>query len=94
MQSGTVANRVRIHSFGADGHNRLDSVSMTCAYLGTRLGTRTYGRFGRAGVCAPIVALFTAPSLLRHLGVRPAPAREPAVRRTGSAACRPPGGAG
>ncbi|MFF8423722.1 MFS transporter [Streptomyces sp. NPDC016566] len=93
MQSGMVANQVRIYALGGEVRSRLSTAYMTCAYLGgslgSWLGTRAYGRFGWAGVCA-LVALLTALGLLRHLGRF----RAPAVRRTGSAGRRPPGSSG
>ncbi|MFF7753982.1 MFS transporter [Streptomyces sp. NPDC007971] len=73
MQSGMVANQVRIYALGTDARSRLTTAYMTCAYLGgslgSWLGTRAYGRFGWAGVCA-LVALLTAVGLLRHLAAR------------------------
>ncbi|MFI1366517.1 MFS transporter [Streptomyces griseochromogenes] len=74
MQSGMVANQVRIYGLGADVRSRLNTAYMTCAYLGggagTWLGTRAYGHFGWTGVCA-LVALLASAGLLRHLGMRP-----------------------
>ncbi|KUL20588.1 MFS transporter [Streptomyces regalis] len=79
MQSGMVANQVRIYGLGADVRSRLSTAYMTCAYLGgtvgSWLGARAYGRFGWSGVCV-LVAALTAVALARHLltRVRPLPA--------------------
>jgi predicted MFS family arabinose efflux permease len=81
MQSGMVANQVRIYGLGADVRSRLNTAYMTCAYLGgtvgSWLGAHAYARFGWSGVCA-LVAALTAVALVRHLFPRvrrrPAPA--------------------
>ncbi|MER7406455.1 MFS transporter [Streptomyces sp. NPDC000070] len=69
MQSGMVANTVRIQGLRAQVRSRLTTAYMTCAYLGgaigSWLGTRAYGRFGWLGVCA-LVAALTAAALARH----------------------------
>ncbi|WP_128434966.1 MFS transporter [Streptomyces cyaneus] len=74
MQSGMVANQVRIYGLGADVRSRLNTAYMTCAYLGgtvgSWLGARAYGRFGWTGVCA-LVAGLTAVALARHLSSPP-----------------------
>jgi predicted MFS family arabinose efflux permease len=71
MQSGMVANTVRIQGLRAEVRSRLTTAYMTCAYLGgavgSWLGTRAYGRFGWLGVCA-LVAALTAVALTRHRG--------------------------
>ncbi|MEU0384737.1 MFS transporter [Streptomyces chartreusis] len=71
MQSGMVANTVRIQALRAEVRSRLTTAYMTCAYLGgavgSWLGTRAYGRFGWLGVCA-LVAALTAVTLARHRG--------------------------
>ncbi|MFC5213793.1 MFS transporter [Streptomyces coerulescens] len=91
MQSGQVANQVRIYGLGADVRSRLNTAYMTCAYLGgtagSWLGARAYGRFGWPGVCA-LVAVLTGVALGRHLlhvltGVRPLPAPAAASERAG-----------
>ncbi|CAL9643699.1 putative transporter [Streptomyces sp. enrichment culture] len=50
MQSGMVANTVRIQALRAEVRSRLTTAYMTCAYLGgaagSWLGTRAYARFG------------------------------------------------
>ncbi|MCI3274280.1 MFS transporter [Streptomyces cylindrosporus] len=73
MQSGMVANQVRIYALAADVRSRLNTAYMTCAYLGgtagSWLGARAYARFGWSGVCAVVGAL-TAVALLRHLTAR------------------------
>ncbi|MGK5695782.1 MFS transporter [Streptomyces sp. URMC 128] len=69
MQSGMVANTVRIQALRAEVRSRLTTAYMTCAYLGgavgSWLGLRAYGRFGWLGVCA-LVAALTAVALARH----------------------------
>ncbi|MFI7015162.1 MFS transporter [Streptomyces sp. NPDC050164] len=69
MQSGMVANTVRIQGLRAQVRSRLTTAYMTCAYLGgavgSWLGMRAYGRFGWLGVCA-LVAALTAVALARH----------------------------
>ncbi|MFE5812353.1 MFS transporter [Streptomyces sp. NPDC056479] len=81
MQSGMVANQVRIYDLGADVRSRLNTAYMTCAYLGgtagSWLGARAYGRFGWTGVCA-LVAGLTAVALTRHLVTRFRPLPAPA----------------
>ncbi|MFE6199876.1 MFS transporter [Streptomyces sp. NPDC057838] len=71
MQSGMVANTVRIQALRAEVRSRLTTAYMTCAYLGgaagSWLGTRAYARFGWPGVCA-LVAALTAVALARHRG--------------------------
>ncbi|MFC8088612.1 MFS transporter [Streptomyces sp. NPDC057301] len=73
MQSGMVANTVRIYGLGADVRSRLNTAYMTCAYLGgtagSWLGARAYGRFGWTGVSA-LVATLTAVAVARHLSRR------------------------
>ncbi|MGW6731038.1 MFS transporter [Streptomyces sp. NPDC055013] len=92
MQSGMVANTVRIYGLGADVRGRLNTAYMTCVYLGgtagSWLGVRAYGRFGWTGVYA-LVATLTAVAVARHASRRnavtvpcaptsPAPAPAPA----------------
>ncbi|MFF5521618.1 MFS transporter [Streptomyces coeruleorubidus] len=71
MQSGMVANTVRIQALRAEVRSRLTTAFMTCAYLGgavgSWLGMCAYGRFGWLGVCA-LVAALTAVALVRHRG--------------------------
>jgi predicted MFS family arabinose efflux permease len=70
MQSGMVANQVRIYALGTEAAGRIKTVYMTGAYLaggvGSWLGTRTYAVFGWTGVCA-LVALLAGLALARHL---------------------------
>ncbi|MET9836126.1 MFS transporter [Streptomyces sp. NPDC006385] len=84
MQSGMVANQVRIYDLGGDVRSRLNTAYMTCVYLGgtagSWLGAGAYGRFGWTGVCA-LVAAFTAVALARHLIPRPRPLPAPASSR-------------
>ncbi|WP_051927095.1 MFS transporter [Streptomyces durhamensis] len=84
MQSGMVANQVRVYALAADVRSRLNTAYMTCAYLGgglgSWLGTRAYAGHGWSGVCA-LVAVSAGLGLVRHLGVR-------AGRRTNAAGGR------
>ncbi|GCD48098.1 MFS transporter [Streptomyces paromomycinus] len=70
MQSGMVANQVRVYALRADARSRLNTAYMTCAYLGgsagSWLGVRVWSRAGWRGVCA-LVALLAALALARHL---------------------------
>lgn len=91
MQSGMVANQVRIYALGAAVRSRLNTAYMNCAYLGGSLGSwlgaRAYAGCGWVGVCG-LVALLTALGLARHL----AAAR--AARRTAAGPAGPRPGAG
>ncbi|MGW3206303.1 MFS transporter [Streptomyces sp. NPDC001135] len=73
MQSGMVANQVRVYALAADVRSRLNTAYMTCAYLGGSLGSwlgaRAYAWHGWSGVCG-LVALLTGLGLVRHLGAR------------------------
>ncbi|MFG1928058.1 MFS transporter [Cryptosporangium sp. NPDC048952] len=68
MQSGMVANQVRIYALRPDARARLNTAYMTCAYLGgaggSALGLRAYGQFGWHGVCG-LVALLAGIALTR-----------------------------
>ncbi len=79
MQSGMVANLVRIYALRPEARSRLSTAYMTCAYLGGSLGSwigaRAYAGAGWLGVCAA-VALLAAAALARHLA--------PRTRRRGS----------
>ncbi|MGW2486177.1 MFS transporter [Streptomyces sp. NPDC001606] len=70
MQSGMVANQVRVYGIAAGVRSRLNTAYMTCAYLGgslgSWLGTRAYAHFGWTGVCG-LVALLTLAALSRQL---------------------------
>ncbi|WP_443333150.1 MFS transporter [Streptomyces sp. CB03234] len=70
MQSGMIANQVRIWALRADVRSRLNTAYMMCAFLGGGLGswaaTRAYTRFGWPGVCALIAALASL-ALSRHV---------------------------
>lgn len=61
MQSGMVANLVRIYALRPDARARLNTAYMTCAYLGgaggSAWGLRVYGWFGWLGVCGLLAAL-------------------------------------
>jgi predicted MFS family arabinose efflux permease len=79
MQAGMAANQVRLYALRPQVRNRLNTVYMTCAYLGGSLGSwlgvRTYGRFGWPALCG-LVALLAVPALahllLRRATIRPA----------------------
>jgi predicted MFS family arabinose efflux permease len=70
MQSGMVANQVRIYALDAAARSRLNTAYMTCAYLGGAVGSwvglQTYARFGWLGVCTQ-AALLAAVPLVRLL---------------------------
>ncbi|MFK4071808.1 MFS transporter [Streptomyces sp. NPDC029674] len=70
MQSGTVANQVRIFGLSDRARARLNTAYMTCAYLGGSVGSwlsvDAYGAFGWTGVCG-LVSLLAALALARHL---------------------------
>lgn len=70
MQSGMVANQVRIYALGPGVLSRLNTAYMTCAFLGgglgSWLGTLAYARLRWPGVCA-LVAALCALALARHL---------------------------
>jgi predicted MFS family arabinose efflux permease len=78
MQSGMVANQVRIYTLRPEARSRLNTAYMTCAYLGgglgSWLGARAYAHFGWLGVCA-VLALLAATALARHLASTPAAGR-------------------
>ncbi|MFD4629089.1 MFS transporter [Streptomyces sp. NPDC058284] len=85
MQSGTVANQVRIFGLSDEARARLNTAYMTCAYLGGSVGSwlsvRAYGAFGWPGVCG-LVALMTALALARHLAHLRGAGRAPRTPRT------------
>ncbi|MEW1838994.1 MFS transporter [Nonomuraea angiospora] len=66
MQSGMVANQVRIYSLRPDARSRLNTAYMACTYVGgsvgSWLGIGAYGQAGWPGVCV-LVALVTALAL-------------------------------
>lgn len=70
MQSGMVANQVRIYGLDREVLSRLNTAYMTCAYVGGSLGSwagvRAYAAFGWSGVCV-LLALLTSAALVRHL---------------------------
>ncbi|MGA4845851.1 MFS transporter [Streptomyces sp. G5(2025)] len=70
MQSGMIANQVRIFALSDAARARLNTAYMTCGYLGggigSWLGARSYGTFGWRGVCG-LVAVLAALALARHL---------------------------
>jgi predicted MFS family arabinose efflux permease len=77
MQSGMIANQVRIFALRPGARSMLNSAYMTCAYAGgaagSWLGAAGYGRAGWPGVCAAAAAL-TGLALGRHLLRRRRPA--------------------
>lgn len=79
MQSGMVANQVRIYALGTQTAGRANTAYMTVAYMaggvGSWLGTRAYLVSGWTGVCV-LVALLAGLALARHL----TPARTTATR--------------
>ncbi|MEU6665721.1 MFS transporter [Streptomyces sp. NPDC046727] len=85
MQSGMVANQVRVYAVGPGRHSRLNTAYMTCAYLGgsagSWLGTRAYAWCGWSGVCGLVVLLTT-------LGPVRQPARHVTARRSRPASAR------
>lgn len=70
MQSGMVANQVRIFALRPRLRGRLNTAYLMCAFLGggagSWLGTRAYTGFGWPGVCV-LVALLGCLALARHL---------------------------
>ncbi|MEU6823392.1 MFS transporter [Streptomyces atriruber] len=70
MQSGTVANQVRIFGLSDEARARLNTAYMTCAYVGGSIGSwlsvQAYGAFGWSGVCG-LVALLATLALTRHV---------------------------
>ncbi|MFJ3338709.1 MFS transporter, partial [Streptomyces sp. NPDC086766] len=70
MQSGMVANQVRVYALRTDARSRLNTAYMTCAYLGgstgSWLGIHVWSQAGWWGVCV-LVALLAALALARHL---------------------------
>ncbi|MEV7193778.1 MFS transporter [Streptomyces sp. NPDC093510] len=84
MQSGTVANQVRIFGLSDQARARLNTAYMTCAYLGGSVGSwlavHAYGAFGWPGVCG-LVALLAASALVRHVAHLRGAGREPVTLR-------------
>lgn len=82
MQSGMVANQVRIYAISDNARSRLNTAYMTCAYtggaLGSWLGLRCYATFGWPGVCVLVATLAAVP--LTHITVTRA--RRATVTRT------------
>jgi predicted MFS family arabinose efflux permease len=70
VQSGMVANQVRIYTLRPLARARLNTAYMTCGYIGgtigSWLGARAYAHLGWAGV-ALLVALLTAAAVIHHL---------------------------
>ncbi|MFD0575028.1 MFS transporter [Dactylosporangium darangshiense] len=82
MQSGMVANHVRIYALHPEARGRLNTAYMTCAYLGGSLGSwlgaSAYGYVGWLGVCA-VLALLAAAALAGHMVSTVATRWRPAV---------------
>ncbi|RKT82644.1 Predicted arabinose efflux permease, MFS family [Saccharopolyspora antimicrobica] len=70
MQSGMVANQVRIYALRPEVRSRLNTAYMTCAFLGgsagSWLGVRAFAQFGWPGVSG-LVALLAGTALTGHL---------------------------
>ncbi|WP_031077147.1 MFS transporter, partial [Streptomyces sp. NRRL S-118] len=70
MQSGMVANQVRIWALRPEARSRLNTAYMVCAFLGGGFGswaaTRAYTHVGWPGVSA-LVAVLAGLGLARHL---------------------------
>jgi len=70
MQSGQVANQMRVFGLRPDARARLNTAYMTCAFLGgsagSLLGVRAYDSVGWLGVCG-LIAVLSAIALARHL---------------------------
>ncbi|WP_399935839.1 MFS transporter [Streptomyces kanamyceticus] len=70
MQSGMIANQVRIFALSDEARSRLNTAYMTCGYLGgsigSWLGAHAYDTFGWPGVCG-LVTLLASLALTRHL---------------------------
>ncbi|GAA2078726.1 MFS transporter [Streptomyces albiaxialis] len=70
MQSGTIANTVRLYGLRPEIRSRLTTAFMTCSYLGgtvgSWLGARTYAAVGWWGVCA-LVALAALAAAVRQV---------------------------
>lgn len=64
MQSGMVANQVRIFALSSEARSRLNTAYMTCAFIGgaagSSLGALAYATWGWAGVCALVAVLGAA----------------------------------
>ncbi|WP_091107982.1 MFS transporter [Micromonospora citrea] len=90
MQSGMVANQVRIYALRPDARSRLNTAYMTCAYLGGSLGSwvgaPAYARLGWLGVCG-LLTLLAAAALAHHLTTAPSGGHpRPRPRRPAAAA--------
>jgi predicted MFS family arabinose efflux permease len=70
MQSGMIANQVRIFMLRPEAYSQFTTAYMSCAYLGgsagSWLGAQAYGRHGWIGPCA-LVAALAAAALSMHL---------------------------
>ncbi len=85
MQSGMVANQVRIYTLRAEVRSRLSTAYMTCAYLGGSLGSwagaHAYGLAGWPAVSALLALLAAFPGGDLLLRRRRAALRETAPRK-------------
>ncbi|MGG8405565.1 MFS transporter [Streptomyces sp. 12297] len=70
MQSGMIANQVRIFALRPEARSRCNTAYMVCAFLGGAAGSwcgvQAYGAFGWPGVCA-LIATLGGLALARHL---------------------------
>ncbi|WP_349239298.1 MFS transporter [Streptomyces sp. CC224B] len=72
MQTGMIANQVRIFALSDEARSRLNTAYMTCAFVGgaagSSLGALAYTAFGWSGVCGLIAALtlVTVPTAARR----------------------------
>nr|WP_189173133.1 MFS transporter [Streptomyces lasiicapitis] len=73
MQSGMVANQVRIFALSGEARSRLNTAYMTCAFIGgaagSSLGALAYSTLGWAGVCGLVAVLgaVAVPVVVRRL---------------------------
>ncbi len=69
MQSGMVANSIRMYALSDTHRGRLNTAYMMCAYtggaVGSWLGVRAYVHFGWHGVCGLVASMATV-VLVRH----------------------------
>lgn len=79
MQSGMVANQVRIFALSGEARSRLNTAYMTCAFIGgaagSSLGALAYATLGWAGVCGwvAVLGVVSAPVAVRRAWGRTGP---------------------
>lgn len=80
MQTGMVANQVRVYAIDRAATSRLNTAYMTTAYLCGSLGSivpgAVYGRFGWAGPCAELAVVVAVAVVLLTVHTREAAADE------------------